>query len=367
MSTVTSTKPVVARRRPYHTPSILTVAGVALAFLLFVVFAISGNPFGRKPQSISAMFDDVTGVKEGSQVLFLGMPVGKVKSMRYEPPRGLVRVTMLLTEADEIPADVIPYIGGTVLGEAFISLRLPTNQEGAPQVSTSTPTLAQQVKDQQEVILEGRKLSRLESLFPGFDESLKGMLGGASADYRGVSDWLKQQAEVMAQNLADLRTFSADVRKTFSSEGAAGARLTQLADQIQGLVSGQEGNPGLVGVAAAVVTDLRKASGALVEFLTNTESGQPGLVKRLDSILANSAGTISSMEKTLSKAQATLARFDQSSDSVKKASAEVGVLSAEMRDLMHRAEANNKFLYRSLVGKQLAEEDEPTTRTKHGR
>ena len=67
---------------------LIVLLGVALILFAGLFLAVEDNPFRPPALAFSIRFDDVTGVREHSKVYFLGIPVGYVTRLSYEPGPG---------------------------------------------------------------------------------------------------------------------------------------------------------------------------------------------------------------------------------------------------------------------------------------
>src|SRR5215831_9646482 len=101
-------------RSLYEPVLVLLVVGAAGVLLYAWCHALSAG----QGDSIcfEAAFDDVSGIKERSSVLFKGMPVGTVGLMKYDPATDKILVRIDIKNARDIPANIKPYVESSLMG-----------------------------------------------------------------------------------------------------------------------------------------------------------------------------------------------------------------------------------------------------------
>ena len=161
----------------YEPALVLLVVGAA-GLLLGALYSAVG---GGRGDSIcfEAAFDDISGIKERSSVFFKGMPVGSVGVMKYDPATDKILVRIDIKKPRDMPANIKPYVESSLMGQSSIALRTETT-DGAPQLLTDA--VAQQQAKNRETLyrLDGVRLSRAESLMPGFDTRTQQAMASAS-------------------------------------------------------------------------------------------------------------------------------------------------------------------------------------------
>lgn len=93
-------------RRPAtrHGPSRATAKVIAILAMAMIASGCSGGPISRdRGMTVTAQFDNASGLYEGNAVAILGMPVGKVT--KIQPKGQYVEVTMRINDGVQIPAD----------------------------------------------------------------------------------------------------------------------------------------------------------------------------------------------------------------------------------------------------------------------
>jgi ABC-type transporter Mla subunit MlaD len=168
----------------YEPLLVLLVVGAAGLLLYALYHAVGG---GRGDSiSFEAAFDDVSGIKERSSVFFKGMPVGSVGVMKYDPATDKILVRIDIKKPGDIPANIKPYVESSLMGQSSIALRTETT-DGAPQLLADA--VAQQAKNRETLYrLDGVRLSRAESLMPGFDTGAQQAMASASDAMKAASD-----------------------------------------------------------------------------------------------------------------------------------------------------------------------------------
>ncbi len=79
--------------------------------------------FSNKHYSIHARFVSASGLKEGAFVEMAGVPVGKVKSIIYNPEEYLAIVTFIIEKQVQIPDDAIASIRTSgIIGDKFVKI-----------------------------------------------------------------------------------------------------------------------------------------------------------------------------------------------------------------------------------------------------
>jgi len=150
----------------YEPLLVLLVVGAA-GLLLYALYHALGGGRGEGI-SFDAAFDDVSGIKERSSVLFKGMPVGTVGVMKYDPPTDKILVRIDIKKARDIPANIKPYVESSLMGQSSIALRTETTAAAAKLLADAVSQ--HQVKNSETFYrLDGVRLSRADSLMPGLD------------------------------------------------------------------------------------------------------------------------------------------------------------------------------------------------------
>ncbi len=267
----------------------LAVIACSIVLLGALLFSISGNPFRKPYLQFTVDFDDLTGIKETSAVLYAGNKVGVVDAVEFLAPEGrltedgIIRAYIAITEEVPLPADLDVLIGSeSMLGEKHIALRRRGDAGG--------------------LLADGSHLSAaaagsmLESLLPG---------GGAIVNnLRSITDDLRKFTEGMGDgsarkdigaSLANIRDFTENLNELLiGGDDAEGLhkKLIDLVDKLRDasggineLVQGPEGAPeeGIGERSKVILANLEEFSESLNATISGSD-GEPGLRSRLDDI-----------------------------------------------------------------------------------
>jgi ABC-type transporter Mla subunit MlaD len=177
----------------YEPLLVLLVVGAA-GLLLYALYHALGGGQG-KSIGFEAAFDDVSGIKERSNVLFKGMPVGSVGVMKYDPATDKILVRIDIKKAGDIPANIKPYVESSLMGQSSIALRTE-GTAAAPQLLADA-IREHQAKNRQTLYrIDGVRLSRADSLMPGLDARAQKTMTAASDAMTAASDTMLQLKEL---------------------------------------------------------------------------------------------------------------------------------------------------------------------------
>jgi phospholipid/cholesterol/gamma-HCH transport system substrate-binding protein len=99
-------------------------AAVLLVAALFLVFAY--NSSGLRPvegYEVSAQFDHVDGIRDGTDVRISGIKVGSIVSEKLDPSTFLATVRMSIDPSIKLPQDTVAEIvSASLLGDKYMSL-----------------------------------------------------------------------------------------------------------------------------------------------------------------------------------------------------------------------------------------------------
>ena len=109
-----------------------TVMGavVLVVAAIFLVFAYRGAEIHAvSGYQLTASFDHVDGIREGSDVRLSGVKVGSVTGEKLDPKSFRVTLAMSIDDAVRLPSDTVPTVTSSgLLGDKFISL-VPGNAD----------------------------------------------------------------------------------------------------------------------------------------------------------------------------------------------------------------------------------------------
>jgi len=232
----------------YEPLLVLLVVGTA-GLLLYALYHAVG---GGRGDSIcfEAAFDDVSGIKERSNVLFKGMPVGTVGVMKYDPVTDKILVRIDIKNARNIPANITPYVESSLMGQSSIALRTETT-DAAPQLLAKVVSQHQAKNRESLYRLDGVRLSRADSLMPGLDARAQKTMAAASDAMIAASDAMVEMKQ-LAGNWRKLSSAILDSKdKTVSELEKVGVTL----DKAGQAVARSEAQFKKLGVAAEKLGD----------------------------------------------------------------------------------------------------------------
>ena len=182
-------------RSLYEPLLVLLVVGAAALLLYALYHALDGGP--GDSICFDAAFDDVTGIKERSSVLFKGLPVGTVGAMKYDPATDKILVRIDIKKARDIPANIKPYVESSLMGQSSIALRTETK-------TTDLLLLADAISQHQTknrgtlYRLDGMRLSRADVLMPGLDMRTQNTMMAASDTMMAMSSAIVEMKKLAA-------------------------------------------------------------------------------------------------------------------------------------------------------------------------
>ncbi|WP_182359188.1 MCE family protein [Tomitella gaofuii] len=257
------------RRRWRVVAALLCVLALAVAAVWFVFVR------GAETRRVVADFTHVEGVHPGSKVDVLGVPLGRVESVR--PRGGAVRVTMTLREDVVLPADVNAYVmNPSVISARFIELG-PVYRGGAryadgdviPVERTHAPVNWDELLGSLDTIANalgpgGGDVGALIDQAAQATDGLGGALHRAIEQVGSATSLVGARADQIGALLDDLDRIA----------GAVGARQGRIADTVRSL--------------AALGDELRRQDLDVVTPLTQLNS----LFDRVGALLESRSGEV---------------------------------------------------------------------------
>jgi phospholipid/cholesterol/gamma-HCH transport system substrate-binding protein len=213
----------------YEPLLVLLVVGAAAVLLYALHLALSGGH--RDSISIEAAFDDVSGIKQRSTVLFKGMPVGSVGVMKYDSATHKILVRIDIKNARDIPANIKPYVESSLMGQSSIALRTET-ADATPQLLADAVRRHQAKNRETPYRLDGVRLSRADSLMPGLDARAQKTLAAASDAMIAAADAMVEMKQ-LAGNWRELSSAILDSKdKTISELEKVGVTLDKAGQAV---------------------------------------------------------------------------------------------------------------------------------------
>lgn len=204
-------------RALYEAALVLVV--IASAALLIGALYYALNMGSRGGVRFDAAFNEVGGIKEGSSVLFKGMPVGAVGKMRYDAATDKILVRIQITKQVDVPANIKPYVEKSLMGQSNITLR--TEQQASPKELLADVVRRHQTGDKDGLYrIDGIELSRLDAIKPGLDSKSDAAIDDATKT-------LHRTAELAEQSNAAVNKASQDLEKVTASLDQASQAVTR--------------------------------------------------------------------------------------------------------------------------------------------
>jgi ABC-type transporter Mla subunit MlaD len=297
------------------------VVGVGLTLLLFagLYFGVEDNPFRTPYLTFSIQFDDVTGIRERSKVMFLGIPAGYVRRLEYAPGTGesAVKVHVVITRKLKIPSTVKAELEPTLLGDASIALRLPSydvNMDRSPKQDLLSEGAE----------IRGHRSTKLEAVMPGFDEAMARVEKlGAATEQR-----LSNIGEAVDNAMGALQSM-------FLEKGTNGrTEIEELIATLQEIVNGPEGreNESIRAQLETIVSNF-KTSSESIKKLANVQGSEQGSIGQMLQLFEDAAKKITEDAQT---AQKLINKMGRSSDAVTKAGEQVNLLASKATEAVEQ-------------------------------
>ncbi|MGI6092358.1 MAG: MCE family protein [Veillonellaceae bacterium] len=208
---------------------------LGLILLAYMIIHLGGFTFGDKGYPVTAMFNQVSGLKEGNLVRYAGVEVGRVKQVKVTPEG--VAVTLIINEGVKIPEGSKISIGTDgLLGEKYINIAPPQSSSGYLQpnsvIKGDVPQdLDKLIATADKVLLDMQKLvNSLNDVFG--DEKVKTSLIESAVNARELTNNLKNMSAVMARlaenNEADVNTMVSNLTAMSESLRSVTSRVDKM-------------------------------------------------------------------------------------------------------------------------------------------
>src|SRR6266498_5292697 len=217
--------------RGLYEPMLVLVV-IASAALLIGALYYALNAGSRGGVRFDAAFNDVGGIKEGSSVLFKGMPVGAVGKMRYDAATDKILVRIEITKQVDVPATIKPYVEKSLMGQSNIALR--TDQQTVTKELLTDLVRRHQAGDKDGLYrIDGVELSRLDAIKPGLDSK-------SAAAIDNATKTMHRTAELAESSNTALTKASQDLEKVAATLDQAGQAIIRSESHIKKLGSASE-------------------------------------------------------------------------------------------------------------------------------
>ncbi|GBG58055.1 hypothetical protein SPFL3102_01775 [Sporomusaceae bacterium FL31] len=288
----------------------ITLLGLAL--LAYMIIHLSGFTFGDKGYAIHAVFNQVSGLKEGNIVRYAGVDIGKVSAVRVTPEG--VQATMLINPGVKIPEGSKFNIGTDgLLGEKYIDIMPPRTNSGvlAPGsvVKGENPQgLDQLVATADKVLLDVQKL--VQSLNDVFgDEKVKASLKDTMVNAKEITANLNEMSAAMARMAVNNED---DVKAMVGNLSVMSSSLRDVAGRVDKLVASVDNN-------GQTAQDLREA----ISNLRSTSTRVEKMAASLEGIVTDPE-TASNVKETLKNARSVTEKANKMLTQVESVNAQAG-------------------------------------------
>lgn len=261
--------------------------------------------FGRNTYTISAAFDDVSGLLPDDNVKIAGVPVGKVTDIRVS--KGKAVVTMQVRRAQKVPADTSAVIRWrNLLGQRYVYLE--------PGTSSTTLADGDRIAATRSVVDIGELFNRLGPIVKAIEPAK------VNEFLVTITEALDGNEESLRRTIADLAT----LMQSLASRDEAILRMVTNLDTVVGVITTRDAQlrsilDDLVAVSATfsehadvvdqAVTDLGTLSSHLAPLLANNRA-------ELDSILANLTALIRVVAAKLPTLDSIVANLDEAASAI---------------------------------------------------
>lgn len=279
----------------------LAAAGAALAFVLW----LAGTGLGRDTVTYDVVFDGVAGLDVDAEVVFSGLPVGRVTALAlHEPDPTRVRARIKVLEETPVTEVTTAQLATQgVTGLSYVALSggtgapLPAPEDGVPTIPSVRSPVQALFEETPDVVAESAALLRELQGFatPGNQERVARILvdlEGATAAVRSLAetaapaaDRIAAAAEELAAAATDLRDLTAPLGEAASAAGSAFDATAGAARRVDGLLAEVDG--ALPGLLARTDAALAAAEARLAELdgLPDAVSAVASAGRSLDSAL----------------------------------------------------------------------------------
>jgi len=204
----------------------LVLAVIASAALLIGALYNALKMGSRGGVRFEAAFNEVGGIKEGSSVLFKGMPVGAVGKMRYDAATDKILVLIEITKRVDVPANIKPYVEKSLMGQSNIALRTE-QQTGTKELLADVVRRLQAADKDGLYRIDGVELSRLDAIKPGLDVKSDTAIDDATKTLHRTAELAEQSNAALNKASQDLEKVAATLNQTGQTLNQTGQTLSQ--------------------------------------------------------------------------------------------------------------------------------------------
>jgi len=284
------------------------VVGVflALGLIIFIlgVFTLGGQQKSfAKSIKISAVFEDVSGLKKGNDVWFSGVKVGNITSIRFI---GTSQVDVQMKVDQSVQQYIHRNAGVRISSDGFIGNKIIVIDGGSPQ--------APQVQDGD--VLQAAKLLSTDDIMKTLQQNNTNLLA-ITTDFKLLSHKILQGKGTVGTLLAD-SLMGEQLRRSMANLQAATSSAAHLATELDRF-SNKMNTKG--GFADKVLTDtvvfsrIKASVAQLQQAAANASTLSANLTKASDRLNAkdNAVGVLLNDPKAAAQIQSTINNLQQSS------------------------------------------------------
>ena len=266
---------------------------VALAVGVIGTLWLQGTNFGRPTTEVEALFESVGQLSEGNPVTYRGVRIGQVALIEVEPRGQVVRVTMLIERAVELPEDA-----GVVLGPE--SLFGDWQAEIVARESFPRFDFYQLPDTVGPEVLGGYALPEITRLTASAEQISDNL---ADLTNRMELAFNEETANNLATAIANIEAITQEVRTLVQQQGVVAASITSTADSA--LIE-------IEAAAGAARRSFERVDGVLAaaemdSLLVELHAAASGVRDLAETLADDSAG----VGATLSRADSAFVRIDR--------------------------------------------------------
>jgi phospholipid/cholesterol/gamma-HCH transport system substrate-binding protein len=264
---------------------------LALVGLVIAIAALSGRTGGT--EIYHAVYNNVTGIKVGTRVLYEGFQIGQVETIEPKPKQGRMqfKVDFSVREGWKIPENSVMQISVTGL-LAAASLAISAGDSENP----LKPGAKLKSKEQGNIFAAISSVA--EDMRELSETSLKPLLGTVDKAVGTIGTMLEKDGKVLFRELGNLaRDLSERTPKIVDNVEDFTVRMKKMSVQLNGLVS-QANKAKLEGVVA-------KMDAAAENFVDLSNTLGKTQIK-LDGLLTNMSGTVGNVNSLVGDINTTV-------------------------------------------------------------
>jgi len=276
-----------------------------LGFLLlaYMIIHLGDFSFGEKGYPLKAVFNQVSGLKDGNVVRYAGVEIGRVTAVKTTPEG--VEVLMRINPGVRIPEGSKFAIGTDgLLGEKFINITPPRTLSSylAPgsEVRGEDPQgLDQLVATADKTLIDLQKLILSLNDILG-DDSVKEALKASAVNAKEITERLKEFSTTLARMAQNNEQ---DVNATVGNLRVMSDGLRDVADRVDKMVASVDNNGQTAKDLRETIQNLKNTSSRVEKIAASLEgiTTDPETAKNIKATLKNSREATEKANKMLTK------------------------------------------------------------------